>query len=103
MIIHSFNKGDIDTDKLPDAQAELAEEVERIRKFVKDRNGEMFFWVKVPGKTAWVSVDLQSVPALISTVDAVDLGIRHVSDGKYGAIVLPVSVIDGIRGIGEDT
>lgn len=97
MKINSVTHGVIDTDKLPDGQAELAETVESFKKFVRERNGEFFIWVKVPGKLDWASVNLKTLESVASTVQALDTGISHASGGGLGVVVLPSNVIQSLK------
>jgi hypothetical protein len=98
MKINTFNKGMIDTDTLPDAQAELAEETERFKNFICDRNGEGFIWVKVPGNLAWASIDLADVSSVLSTVEALNTGVVKYSNGKLGVMLLPSETIQALAG-----
>jgi hypothetical protein len=93
MKINSFSHGIIDTDKLPDAQAEVVEESERFKKFIRDRHGEEFIWMRVPGKMTWASVHLDSIESILGVVKALDMSIRSVTQGRMGVAFLPTEII----------
>jgi hypothetical protein len=97
MKIKSANQGIIDTDKLPDSQAELGEEIERVKKFVSDRNGEIFVWMKVPGKMAWASSNLNEISSVASVIQTFDKIFKSATNDKMGIVVLPVNVIAALK------
>jgi hypothetical protein len=99
MIIKSFNKGDIDTDQLPDEQAQLAETLENFKKFILEHNGELFVWAKMPGfKQAWVSIDLKEIPSVLSVVEALNGGISYGTEGKVGVALYEKGDNEGLTG-----
>jgi hypothetical protein len=102
MKIQTTTHGIIDTNTLPDAQAEVTEAAEVFKAFLRARNGEFFLWFKIPGKTAWAAIDLKSIPSVLSTLEALDMGVAEASQKELGVVLLPSSVIELIKNSGKE-
>jgi len=66
---------------MADSQAEVAEKLHELQAYLKERNGELFVWLKVPGKTAWATIQLKDVTSVSSVVQTLDEAVKLYTEG----------------------
>jgi hypothetical protein len=91
MKITTIDKREIDTNKMPDIEAEMVEMIEKsgIREFAMKHNGICYAFVNVPNQKGWSTMHIDSAEKYYYFLNVINNFVVQVSGGKEKLAIVP--------------